>query len=358
METFAQSLMLPIQIHHKCIGDMIVQSGITVRFLSLSDILKVGLTLKDAVDLVETSFSEHGQGHTENPPKLPIHPQPDAFINAMPAFLPRKKAAGLKWVAGFPANVPKGLPTITGMIILNDPETGFPIAFMDGTYITAIRTVAASVVAAKRLHHPKTEVMGLVGCGVQGKYHAIALKSIIPSIRTMRIYDQFEPAVSSFVKEIQPEIPDVSIEVQTSCQDALSDTDLVVTATGKLLDAIYESEWVKEGALVLPVHTLGWSKKTPSAMDKLITDDWKQYLSGASHAYSPLPDAPFAETGEIVAGLKPGRESETERIICFNKGLAIHDVMMASFVHEKAKEMNLGTMLTVQESDQDIPLLK
>lgn len=333
-----------------------MQPGITVRFLSFTDILQVGLTLKDAVEIVEASFNEHGLGHTQNPPKLPIHPQPDAFINAMPAFLPRKRAAGLKWVAGFPANVPKGLPTITGTIILNDAETGFPIAFMDGTYITALRTTAASVVAAKHLCNRETTTMGLVGCGVQGKYHAIAMKSVVPTLSTIKIHDQYEPAVQSFVEEIQPILPDVNIEVKSTSEKALSDTDLVVTATGKLLEAIYDGSWVKQGALVLPVHTLGWNATTPSLMDKLITDDWKQYLSGAGHMYKPLPESPYAETGEIVAGLKPGRESESERIICFNKGLAIHDVLMANVVYQKAKEDNLGTILTIQDPGQEILL--
>ena len=116
-----------------------VNSEISVLFLSLSDVLEVGLTLRDAVEIVETSLREHGEKRVENPPKLPIHPLPEAFINAMPAFLPRQKICGLKWVAGFPTNVPKDLPTITAVMVLNDPETGMPLAFMDGTYITALR---------------------------------------------------------------------------------------------------------------------------------------------------------------------------------------------------------------------------
>ena len=117
-----------------------------ILYLSLADVLKVGLTFDDAMGIVTQSLSEHAEKRVQNPPKLPIHPLPDAFINAMPAFLPGKKACGMKWVSGFPANVRKGLPSIAALIILNDPENGLPLAVLDGTYITALRTVAVSAV--------------------------------------------------------------------------------------------------------------------------------------------------------------------------------------------------------------------
>ncbi len=335
-----------------------LQSGIELTFLSLSDILKVGLTFEDAMAIVRASLREHAEKRVENPPKLPIHPLPDAFINAMPAFLPRKRACGVKWVAGFPTNVPKRLPTITAVMVLNDPETGLPLAFMDGTYITALRTVAISAVAAEHLCNPDASIMGLVGCGVQGKYHAVALKRVVPALSTIKIYDSWEASARSFVEEIGPRLPDVEIEVHSSPEAAIRGADLVVTATGKLLQPIYKNEWVKEGALILPVHTLGWDSSTASNMDKLVTDDWEQFRTVADEAYQPLPERPHAETGEIVAGLKPGRENPAERIVCFNKGLAIHDVLMASVIYERAREKRLGSTLTIQEPGQELPMLE
>lgn len=335
-----------------------VNSEISVLFLSLSDVLEVDVTLRDAVEIVETSLREHGEKRVENPPKLPIHPLSEAFINAMPAFLPGQKICGLKWVAGFPTNVPKDLPTITAVIVLNDPETGMPLAFMDGTYITALRTVAVSAVTAKHLCNPDATVMGLVGCGVQGKYHAVALKQIIPAISTIKIHDQYEPSVRSFLEDIRPRLPGVTISVHSCPEETIRGVDVVVTATGKLLAPIYKNKWVKEGALVLPVHTLGWDPSTASQMDKLVTDDWEQFRTVGDKAYQPLPEKPHAETGEIVAGLKTGRENRTERIVCFNKGLAVHDVMMANAIYQKAQRRHIGKRLCIQESGQQLPMLE
>ena len=328
-----------------------------VHYLSLSDILKVGLTLNDAIAIVEQSLREHGEKQVENPPKLPIHPLPDAFINAMPAFLPRKNACGMKWVSGFPTNVPKGLPTIAAMIILNDPETGMPLAVLDGTYITAIRTVAVSAVATKYLCNRDASVLAIVGCGVQGKYHASALHHIVPSLSVVKISDNYEPSISSFVAEISRRVPALKIEVCDTPEEVIKGADLVVTATGKLLEPIYQNAWVKEGALVLPVHTQGWDSSTPSKMDKLVVDDWAQYRTIGDILYQPLPEKPHAETGEIVAGIKPGRENSKERIVNFNKGLAIHDILMASFILDKAKEKGLGTELSLQKPGEQLPML-
>jgi ornithine cyclodeaminase/alanine dehydrogenase len=326
-------------------------------FLSLSDLLAVGMTFRDAMDIVEQSLSEHGEKQVENPPKLPIHPLPDAFINAMPAFLPRKRASGMKWVSGFPTNVPRGLPTIAAMIILNDPETGLPLAVMDGTYITAIRTVAVSAVAAKYLCNPDAASMAIVGCGLQGRYHAQALTGVIGSIQTAKICDTYQPSIESFTRAVSEKRPGLKIEVCATPEEAIRDTDLVVTATGKLLEPIYKNAWVKKGALVLPVHTQGWDSSTPSQMDKLVVDDWAQFRTVGDVIYKPLPERPHAETGEIVAGSRPGRESRDERIVNFNKGLAIHDVLMGTVLLNQAREKGLGQKLVLVKPSEQLPML-
>jgi len=323
----------------------------------MSDVINVGLSFDEAIAVVEASLREHGEKQVENPPKLPIHPLPDAFINAMPAFLPRKKACGMKWVSGFPTNVPKGLPTIAALIILNDPENGMPLAVLDGTYITALRTVAVSAVATKHLCNPDASVLAIVGCGVQGRYHAVALHHMVPSLSVVKVSDKYEPSVKSFVEQVGQQVPSLRVEVCATPEEAIRGADLVVTATGKLLEPIYKNAWVKEGALVLPVHTLGWDSSTASNMDKLVVDDWAQFRTVGDECYQPLPDEPHAETGEIVAGLKPGRQSKKERIVNFNKGLAIHDILMASAVLDKAKEQGLGVELTVLAPDVQLPAL-
>ncbi|MFC1563036.1 ornithine cyclodeaminase family protein [candidate division KSB1 bacterium] len=328
-----------------------------IRYLSLSDVLEAGLTLKNALEIVEQSLHEHGEKRVENPPKLSVHPLSDAFITAMPAYLPRKDACGMKWVSGFPTNLPKGLPTICAMIILNDPKTGFPLAVLDGTWITAVRTVAVSVVSTQHLCNRKAKVLAIVGCGLQGKYHAVALKDAVPSLSVVKIHDKHEPSINSFRSEIANRVTTLQVEVCSSVEETIKGADLVVTATGKLLDPIFMHEWVKEGALVLPVHTQGWEPAILSEMDKLVVDDWAQFREYAGEFYKPLPEKPYAETGEIVAGLKPGRENSIERIVNFNTGLAVHDILMASVILHNAKQKGLGTQLTFQKADERLPML-
>ena len=137
----------------------------TLHYLSRSDVEEVAPAMKDIIDALEGAFAEKAEGRTEAPPKPGIHPRKEAFIHAMPAYVPKAQAAGIKWVGGFPSNLDVGLPYITGILVLNDPETGFPIAVMDCTWITAKRTGAASALGAKYLARPDSSVMGVCGCG-------------------------------------------------------------------------------------------------------------------------------------------------------------------------------------------------
>lgn len=118
-------------------------------YLSQADVEAVGLTMAEVIEALEEMFHEKGQGRVEMPPKPGIHTRPDAFIHAMPAYIPALESAGMKWVSGYPENYRYDLPYITGLLILNDPETGLPISVMDCVWITAKRTGAATAVAAK-----------------------------------------------------------------------------------------------------------------------------------------------------------------------------------------------------------------
>ena len=114
-------------------------------YLSQAEVIATGVTMAEIIDLLEIAFQEKGQGRVEMPPKPGIHPgSGDNFIHAMPAYIPALNSAGIKWVSGFPDNYKRNLPYITGLLILNDPETGFPLAVMDCIWITAMRTAAAT----------------------------------------------------------------------------------------------------------------------------------------------------------------------------------------------------------------------
>src|SRR5882762_5748898 len=136
-------------------------------YLSHSDVVSAGPGMAEIIAALEEMFREKAEGRVEMPPKIGIHTMPDtmpdAFIHAMPASIPARKAAGMKWVGGYPDNSKRELPYVTGLLILNDPETGIPVALMDCTWITAQRTGAATAVAAKYLARSESSTVGILG---------------------------------------------------------------------------------------------------------------------------------------------------------------------------------------------------
>jgi ornithine cyclodeaminase/alanine dehydrogenase len=297
----------------------------------------------------ESSLKQHALKEVENPPKPGVHPQPDAFLHAMPAWLKKKNICGIKWVSGFPGNVSKGLPTIAGLIVLNDVNTGFPLAIMDGTYITAIRTAAVSGVSAKYLARKDSKVIGIAGLGVQGKFNLMALSISCPSLEKVKLFEKWDPSYENFMAEMPKTLPHLKFERVSSFEEMVTDSDIVVCSTGMLLETVFYEKWVKKGALVLPIHSRGWEKDTPLKMDKFLVDDWAQFSNFVGDLYA-LPEKPYAELGEVCLGKKKGRENDTERIINFNAGLAIHDIVVASEILKIANEKGVGQVLKLSDN--------
>ena len=172
-----------------------------VLYLSRADVESVALDVKTIIELLEVAFKEKGEGRVEMPPKPGIHTQPDAFIHAMPAYIPTLESAGVKWVSGYPENQEKGLPYISGLLILNDPETGIPTAIMDATWITAKRTGAATAVAARYLARKDSSTVGILACGVQGRSNLEALSCVF-GIKRVKVYDIRPEVAQKFAREM------------------------------------------------------------------------------------------------------------------------------------------------------------
>jgi ornithine cyclodeaminase/alanine dehydrogenase len=189
-------------------------------YLSQANVVSVGLEMAEIIELLETAFKEKGEGRVEMPPKPGIHPgEGDNFIHAMPAYIPAMNSAGVKWVSGFPENYKRGLPYISGLLILNDPETGVPLSVMDCTWITAVRTAAATAVAARYLARPDSSVTGILGCGVQGRTNTEALNVLFP-LKKVMAYDIDATAARSFAEEVSAQRPPVALPKK--CQRSLS----------------------------------------------------------------------------------------------------------------------------------------
>jgi ornithine cyclodeaminase/alanine dehydrogenase-like protein (mu-crystallin family) len=322
-------------------------SELKLLYLSQADVAAAGLGMAEVIQLVEKAFAEKGHGRVEMPPKPGVHPGGgDNFIHAMPAYIPALHSAGVKWVSGFPGNAKKGLPYITGLLVLNDPENGIPMAVMDCIWITAMRTAAASAVAAKRLARPDSARLGILGCGVQGRTHTEALNVLFP-IQEVFAYDTLPEAVEKFSQTIRDKLGLKVTPVQTP-QEAVAGCDLVVTA-GPILKKPHktiQAGWLDKGAFASLVDFDSyWEPRAMKEVDKFCTDDLKQFEYYKSVGYFQQVPPIHADLGELVAGLKPGRESEEERTIACNLGLALDDMAVAPTIYRRAVEMSLGTWL-------------
>ena len=300
----------------------------------------------DIITAVEEAFKEKGAGKVEMPPKPGIHPLHDAFIHAMPAYLPGMSAAGIKWVSGYPENFRQGLPYISGLIILNDPNTGLPISVMDAAWITAKRTGAATALAAKYLARPDSRILGIIGCGVQGRSNLEALDAVM-KLEEVRAYDISPANLRRYVDEMTEE-SGLAIKPVNNPREAVENSDIIVTA-GPILkhpSPTIEKSWIKAGVFACPVDFDSyWKSEAMLMMDKFYTDDIHQLEYYRSTGYFQNIPTVYAELGEVVAGRKAGRESADERIMSMNLGVAIEDMAVAVQIYEEARRKGRGKEL-------------
>jgi ornithine cyclodeaminase/alanine dehydrogenase len=316
-------------------------------YLSQSDIVSLGLSMAEIIQLLETAFREKGAGNVEMPPKPGIHPgSGDNFIHAMPAYIPAMKAAGVKWVSGFPENFKRDLPYITGLLILNDPETGLPISVMDCVWITAMRTAAATAVAARRLARPDSSVLGILGCGVQGRTNTEALNVDFPLDMVMA-YDIDPQAARRFADDMASKLG-LQVIVVDLPKDAVTGCDMVITA-GPILKTPHgtiKAGWMDEGAFASLVDFDSyWHPDAIKEVDKFCTDDIPQLQHYQEVGYFQGIPPIHADLGELVVGVKPGRESNTERTITCNLGLAMDDMAVAPTIYQRSIDKGIGIWL-------------
>ncbi len=317
-----------------------------VLYLSKGDVEAIGLSMKEIVEVVEEAFREKGEGRVEMPPKPGIHPIKDAFIHAMPAFVPALGAAGIKWISGYPENQKQGFEYIQGLVILNDPNTGVPISLMDATWLTAMRTGAATAVAAKYLARPESCRVGIIACGVQGRSNLEALACLFP-IRKVKAYDLFPEIAERYAREMSEALA-VEVEAVTKVREAVRDLDIVVTSGPILKNAnrLIEADWLSPGAFASPVDFDSyWKSSALKQVDKLATDDIAQMEYYRQEGYFVETPEVYADLGEIVAGKKVGRERDRERTVCINLGLALCDMATAIRIYERAIQEGIGDWL-------------
>ena len=246
-------------------------------YLSRKTVEALAIPMAAIIENLEQMFREKGEGRVEMPPKPGIHTRPNDFTHAMPAYIPLLGASGVKWVSGYPENQKKGLPYISGLLILNDPDTGVPVAVMDCTWITAVRTGGATAIAAKHLARKDSTRVGIVACGVQGRSNLEALAGLY-KLQEAKAYDIVPKIAQRFAKEMQ-EKTGVDVIPVESAREAVQEMDIVVTSGPILRDPApaIGPGWLAKGAFACPLDFDSyWQGDALAQADKLATDDISQ----------------------------------------------------------------------------------
>lgn len=315
--------------------------GGDVLFLRESEIKRL-LTMDEALEVVEKAYRLYGEGKTAMPPKLYLElPEYQGDFRAMPCWI--GGAAGLKWVSVYSKNLKHNLPTVMATIILNSPDSGRPLAIMDGTYITEMRTGAAGGVAVKYLARKNASVVGIVGAGVQAKTQLLAISRVLP-VTEVKVFDIRRDASYMYVEEMRAKL-NVDFYVVDSIDKAVT-ADIVVTTTPSRVP-IVRAEHVRPGTHINAIGADSPGKQELEAeillrASKIVVDDLEQaaHSGEINVALSQKVisiDNIYGNIGQVVAGVKMGRENDDEITIFDSTGLAILDVACAKMVYEKVK---------------------
>jgi alanine dehydrogenase len=309
------------------------------------------LDMVDVLDAVEGAFREKGLGRVQMPAKTYLYyDKYGGDLRVMPSYLEALDISAVKVVTVHPGNLKHNLPSVIGTIILINPETGVPLAIMDGTWITAMRTGAASSIATKYLARKKgAEVLGIVGAGVQATTQLMGITRVM-TLREVKIYDINPAAAETFARRSRKIYRNVKFTISKTEREAVEGADVLVTVTPSRVPHV-KKEWVHSGMHInaIGADAPGKEELDPTIFDvaKVVVDDMEQAChSGelnvplAKGIYSKKRI--YAELGEIVAGKKQGRASDREVTVFVATGLALEDAVTAKLVYDKALEKGVG----------------
>jgi thiomorpholine-carboxylate dehydrogenase len=285
------------------------------------------LRVADLIPAMEKALIDFSEGKVTQPVRSVINVDVAAatgFLGLMPALTP--DGLGLKAVTFYPSNAERGIPTHMATIFLVDPQTGTPLAIMDGRLITEIRTAAVSAAATKLLAPPDAKILAILGSGVQAHSHVEALR-LVRKFQEIRVWSPTHEHAEHFAKEIGA--------TAVSAEEAVRDADVIVTATNSKT-AVLKGSWLKPGCHVNAIGACrpDWRELDDKAMNNVVFVDSREgALKEAGDVI--LSDAKiYAELGEALAGKVPSRTNKTT--IFKSLGMAVEDIAAAMLVYQRA----------------------
>ncbi len=332
--------------------------GLWLRFLSGPDIDSLGLSNADIVAAVEEAVRAHGEGRTVIEPRVHLVPDNDGagHFNVLRGHLSGRISgpgvSGVKVVGDFVANYAAGLPSELGLLTLYDPRTGVPLAIMDATLITACRTGAMTAVGARYLARPDARVLGHVGARGTALWNVVLLDELF-DLDEIRVTSRRPSSREAFAQRLAA-VTGTPIRVAASAEEVFDGADILVEASRLTApEPLLRTAWVKPGAFVVPYGTISAVElDLLDVMDKVVVDDWREAQSGRFGALRRHVDTGrlsaaslHAELGQVVAGARPGRERDDERILLWHRGLAILDIAVGLAILRRAEQRGAGTML-------------
>lgn len=318
--------------------------GEYLLYLSRADVLALEIDPEAVRVTLEALLARKAAGGVRNAPKLNVLPGDGRLFQAMIAVADDPPLAATKVVGLAPDNRARGLPHISALIVLTDAESGVPVALMDASWITAVRTAAMTAVAARRLARPDATRIGFVACGVQARSHLAALRALFP-LREVRAYSRRPGTARSFAAEARA--LGLEAEAVDNPRDAIAGLDILITSVPAApgLEPFLDPDWLAPGSFASLVD-LGRSWRRPEALGRLdlrAVDDHEQTAeAGGKLAYH----GPFdADLTELAAGRKPGRSTPEERAMLIFQGLAAADLAVAALVYARARARGRGAVL-------------
>lgn len=327
---------------------------IYIDYLNALDIDALDMEDGEILAAVESGLRAQGNGQTVIEPRVHLEPDP-AFrghFNVLRGYVAPLDTAGVKIVGDYVDNYLQGLPSEFGILNLFDPRTGAPRAILDATVITDMRTGAVTAIGAKHLARKGSKILGHVGARGTA-YWNVRLLDHLFDFDEIRIHSRRPESRKAFADKLSADLgkPVVATEDWQSCVEG---ADIVVEAS-RLTEPtpLLKTEWIKPGALVVPYGTMSAVELSlTDIMSKMVVDDWGQCKSGklgslrAHVETGRLSEQTLhAELGQIVAGIKPGRERDDETILLWHRGLSLSDIALGRAMLDKARDKGIGQRL-------------
>lgn len=328
---------------------------IYIDFLNGLDVAELNLNNDEILAAVEAGLALQGQGAAVIEPRTHLIPGGaiNGHFNVLRGVLGGDIGrAGVKVVGDFVDNYQQGLPSELAILNLLDPATGVPQAILDASAITDMRTGALTAIGARHLANPRSKVLAHIGARGTA-YWNVRLLDHLFDFDEIRVHSRRVESREAFAERLRRDLGKPVI-VTEDWESTVRGADIVVEASRlQQPEPLLRTEWIKPGAFVVPYGTMSAVELSlTDIMDKLVVDDWGQCKGGQFGSLRAHVEAGklseqtlHAELGQIVAGLKPGREHPQETILFWHRGLSLSDIALGHALLEKARRLGIGQRL-------------